>query len=244
VVRPASRRRIDEKRHFISITLPGSSIRARKRRSGSQGTRTANSPCTRSDFHIFRGEDTRVVGRARLRIYIFGVYIFGRSLEYHPNNMIVTPSCVPQEAKHRQVFRVPAAEIGAGKYRDTGRLPSESQLVIRFGVSRPPMVRALWDLRVVVIDGVHHATVLSAPLTTIHQPYRDIAAIAFGTMLSRTSDPAKPSSSFLLAPHWVIRKSCGAHLSNTEAKRSETGEVADSCARMNVRRAAQKGRAR
>jgi len=46
VIRPTSRRRIGERRHFISTTLPGRTIKARKGKSGSQRTRTANSPCT------------------------------------------------------------------------------------------------------------------------------------------------------------------------------------------------------
>jgi len=48
--------------------------------------------------------------------------------------------------KHRAVSRELAAEIMAGKYRGSGRLPSEAQLVQRFGVSRPTIGRALRDL--------------------------------------------------------------------------------------------------
>lgn len=48
--------------------------------------------------------------------------------------------------KHRAVSRELAAEIMAGKYRASGRLPSEAQLVQRFGVSRPTVGRALRDL--------------------------------------------------------------------------------------------------
>jgi LacI family transcriptional regulator len=70
------------------------------------------------------------------------------------------------------------------------------------------------DLRVVGLDDVHYATVVSPALTTIHQPCRDIAAIAFDAMLTRISDPDKPSRTLLLTPHVVVRESCGAYLSN------------------------------
>jgi LacI family transcriptional regulator len=54
--------------------------------------------------------------------------------------MIPTP-------KHREISRQLLAEIGMGKYGAGGRLPSETQLVQRFGVSRPTIGRALRDLQ-------------------------------------------------------------------------------------------------
>src|SRR5215212_514100 len=51
------------------------------------------------------------------------------------------------EPKHRQISRQLLAEIAAGKYGPSGRLPSEAQLVRRFGVSRPTVARALRDLQ-------------------------------------------------------------------------------------------------
>ena len=46
------------------------------------------------------------------------------------------------EPKHRLISRQLLAEIAAGKYAPSGRLPSEAQLVERFGVSRPTVARA------------------------------------------------------------------------------------------------------
>src|SRR5207247_2100460 len=51
------------------------------------------------------------------------------------------------ETKHRQISRALLAEIAAGKYGPSGRLPSETQLVERFQVSRPTVARALRDLQ-------------------------------------------------------------------------------------------------
>src|SRR5271154_3760535 len=52
-----------------------------------------------------------------------------------------------QEPKHRLIYQALASDIGTGKYRDTGKLPSETQLVNRFKVSRPTVIRALRDLQ-------------------------------------------------------------------------------------------------
>jgi DNA-binding LacI/PurR family transcriptional regulator len=49
--------------------------------------------------------------------------------------------------KYREVSRELLAEIGSGKFSATGRLPSEAQLVQRFKVSRPTIIRALQDLQ-------------------------------------------------------------------------------------------------
>lgn len=50
-------------------------------------------------------------------------------------------------SKHRAISRQLATEILAGKFRQTGRLPSEALLVKRFGVSRPTIGRALKDIQ-------------------------------------------------------------------------------------------------
>ncbi len=49
--------------------------------------------------------------------------------------------------KHREIYRTLVAEIADGQYNATQRLPSEVQLVRRFGVSRPTAARALRDLQ-------------------------------------------------------------------------------------------------
>jgi LacI family transcriptional regulator len=49
--------------------------------------------------------------------------------------------------KHRVISRQLTTEIIAGKYSKTARLPSEAQLVKRFGVSRPTVGRAMRELQ-------------------------------------------------------------------------------------------------
>ncbi len=71
-------------------------------------------------------------------------------------------------------------------------------------------------LRVVGFDDVHYATLVSPPLTTMHQPCREIATLAFKAMLNRISDPTNTLRTILLTPTLVVRESCGAYLARPE----------------------------
>lgn len=52
-----------------------------------------------------------------------------------------------KQPRHQAISRELLAEILAGKHDSAHRLPSEAQLVKRFGVSRPTVARALQDLK-------------------------------------------------------------------------------------------------
>lgn len=67
-------------------------------------------------------------------------------------------------------------------------------------------------IRVAGFDDVKYAGLLSTPLTTMHQPCREIAAAAFRAMLDRIADPGLPPRSVTLAVRLVVRESCGAYL--------------------------------
>lgn len=75
------------------------------------------------------------------------------------------------------------------------------------------------DVRVVGFDDVKYATLLAVPLTTIHQPCREIATIAFKTMLERIADPTLPATTRALMPRLVVRESCGAYLTANRRER-------------------------
>jgi DNA-binding LacI/PurR family transcriptional regulator len=68
------------------------------------------------------------------------------------------------------------------------------------------------DVRVVGFDDVRYATMLSVPLTTMHQPCREIAILALRAMLDRIADPALPPRSLTLSLSLVVRESCGAYM--------------------------------
>jgi LacI family transcriptional regulator len=74
------------------------------------------------------------------------------------------------------------------------------------------------DVRGVGFDDVKYATLVSVPLTTIHQPCRDIAIMAFRTMMERLAEPTLPPRSITLTPHLVVRESCGAYLPRPQTR--------------------------
>jgi GntR family transcriptional regulator, arabinose operon transcriptional repressor len=76
-------------------------------------------------------------------------------------------------------------------------------------------VRIPHEARIVGIDDVNYASLLPVPLTTIHQPCREIGAAALGAMLDRLERPNMPARDILLDCELVVRDSCGANASRT-----------------------------
>jgi DNA-binding LacI/PurR family transcriptional regulator len=72
------------------------------------------------------------------------------------------------------------------------------------------------DLRVVGFDDVKFAALLGVPLTTLHQPCREIGETAVRTMLERIAHPHMPPRDVLLDCKLVVRRSCGSHLHRAE----------------------------
>ena len=68
------------------------------------------------------------------------------------------------------------------------------------------------DIRVAGFDDVKYARLLPVPLTTIHQPCRNIGEAAMAAMLERVSRPDMPARDILLGCKLVVRDSCGAGL--------------------------------
>jgi LacI family transcriptional regulator len=67
------------------------------------------------------------------------------------------------------------------------------------------------DIRLVGFDDVRYATLLATPLTTIHQPCRDIAVAAMRAMQDRIAESALPVRSHLLTSTLVLGESCGTY---------------------------------
>jgi len=73
-------------------------------------------------------------------------------------------------------------------------------------------VRVPKDLRLVGFDNVPFAGLLTIPLTTVEQPCRDIAIVAFNALRERLADPTLPPRNLMVTPRLVVRESCGAYL--------------------------------
>jgi len=82
-------------------------------------------------------------------------------------------------------------------------------------------VRVPHDVRVAGFDDVNYATLLSVPLTRVHQPCRDIALVAFRAMVQSIANPTLPARSLALTPTLVVRESCGAYLGAPADKRAK-----------------------
>jgi DNA-binding LacI/PurR family transcriptional regulator len=73
-------------------------------------------------------------------------------------------------------------------------------------------VRIPNDVRIVGIDDVNYASLLPVPLTTVHQPCREIGEAALRVMLERLERPKMAARDVLLDCTLVIRQSCGARI--------------------------------
>jgi GntR family transcriptional regulator, arabinose operon transcriptional repressor len=68
------------------------------------------------------------------------------------------------------------------------------------------------DVRIVGMDDVEYASLLPVPLTTVHQPCREIGVAAMAAILERMANPAMPARDILLDCKLVVRDSCGSGL--------------------------------
>lgn len=66
------------------------------------------------------------------------------------------------------------------------------------------------DVRIVGIDDVEYASLLPVPLTTVHQPCREIGEAAMEAMLGCVEQPRRLARDILVECRLVVRESCGA----------------------------------
>jgi GntR family transcriptional regulator of arabinose operon len=99
---------------------------------------------------------------------------FGK-LSYH---LAVAPVQAPARPKYRQVFDALSEQIAGGGLRPGDRLPSEADLVRRFGASRITVGRALRDLQVL---GLIERRVGSG--TFVRRPAAAARSLAFGVLI-------------------------------------------------------------
>jgi GntR family transcriptional regulator of arabinose operon len=66
------------------------------------------------------------------------------------------------------------------------------------------------QVRLVAFDDVKYASLVTVPLTTIHQPCDQLGAAAIQAMVQRIESPDMPPRDILVDFHLVVRESCGA----------------------------------
>jgi GntR family transcriptional regulator of arabinose operon len=82
------------------------------------------------------------------------------------------------------------------------------QTLLSLGINVPK------EIAVVGFDDLTYATLLSVPLTTIHQPCRDIGHTAVRIMNERIESPTLPARQILLPVELIVRNSCGSSAKN------------------------------
>lgn len=78
-------------------------------------------------------------------------------------------------------------------------------------------IRLPQDVRVVGFDDVRYATLLTVPLTTIHQPCAAIGAAAVRAMQDRIQAPERLEQQIFLPFKLIVRESCGSALGKRPA---------------------------
>ncbi|HXI72826.1 MAG TPA: GntR family transcriptional regulator [Verrucomicrobiae bacterium] len=135
-----------------------------------------------------------------------------------------------REALVRQGIEAPPDWIHIGNVEDVKFVRSLTggrrwdAVICANDVTAAQLLRALYknnvsvprDLRIVGFDDVNHAAPVSVPLTTIHQPCREIAVIAYRALIERIAEPTLPARALSLTPQLVVRESCGAYLPRKE----------------------------
>jgi GntR family transcriptional regulator, arabinose operon transcriptional repressor len=138
---------------------------------------------------------------ARIAGYREALFVSGAPVE--PTSVQSLNSDDESEVRRVMERLQPDAIIGAND-RTAGHLMHS---LIRLNYRVPK------DVRIVGIDDVEYANLLPVPLTTVHQPCREIGVAAVDAMLERVARPDMPVRDILLDCKLVIRDSCGANLS-------------------------------
>jgi DNA-binding LacI/PurR family transcriptional regulator len=157
--------------------------------------------CRRIAFVAYSNSASTVAARIagyREALFVAGVPVEPASLQRLNSD---------DESEVRRVMETlkPEAIVGAND-RTAGHLMHG---LIRLGHRVPE------DVRIVGIDDVEYANLLPVPLTTVHQPCRQIGVAAVAAMLERVANPDMPVRDILLDCRLVIRDSCGAKTLHT-----------------------------
>jgi GntR family transcriptional regulator of arabinose operon len=158
--------------------------------------------CRRIAFFAYSNSASTVP--ARIAGYREALFVFGAPIE--PALVQSLNSGDDSEVRRLMERLKPDAVIGAND-RTAGQL-MHSLIHLQYRIPQ--------DVRIVGIDDVEYAKLLPVPLTTVHQPCREIGAAAVGAMLERIARPEMPIRDILLDSKLVIRDSCGANLNQMD----------------------------
>jgi DNA-binding LacI/PurR family transcriptional regulator len=138
----------------------------------------------------------------------------------------LAPSCVARSAGYRDALTGAGLPIGPGCVERLDPSSSEAvqQVLNRYepdGIvcsndrTAAVLIRTLFELKIAVpnqirivgFDDVKYASLVTVPLTTIHQPCDQIGAAAVQAMVQRIAAPDMPARDILVNFHLVVRES-------------------------------------
>jgi GntR family transcriptional regulator, arabinose operon transcriptional repressor len=141
----------------------------------------------------------------------------------------LAPSCVARYNGYRDAVACSSVQLAPefAERLDPSDKASVSEILERYqpdGIvcsndrTAAVLMRTLAELRVpipdkirlVAFDDVKYASLVSVPLTTIHQPCDHLGAAAIQAMIQRIESPDIPARDVLVDFHLVVRESCGA----------------------------------
>ena len=152
--------------------------------------------CRRIAFLAYSNSASTVA--ARIAGYREALFVFGAPIDPALVQSLETGD--EDEVRHLMELLEPDGVVGAND-RTAGRL---MHTLMHLNYRIPS------DVRIVGIDDVEYAKLLPVPLTTVHQPCREIGTAAVGAMLERIARPDMPVRDILLDSKLVIRESSGA----------------------------------
>ena len=140
----------------------------------------------------------------------------------------LAPSCVARSNGYRDAIYNSAVEPGSefierldpadrpcvaevmGRFRPDGIVCSNDRTAARLMKTLADLGIAVPDqVRLVAFDDVKYASLVSVPLTTIHQPCDQLGAAAVQAMIQRIETPDMPARDILVDFFLVVRESCG-----------------------------------
>jgi LacI family transcriptional regulator len=96
------------------------------------------------------------------------------------------------------------------------------QTLTRMGIEVPD------EVRLAGFDDLRYASLLSVPLTTMHQPCQAIGQAAIEAMRERIRSPRMARREILLDATLVVRQSCGAQLAAGPVSKGKNGRIGPS----------------
>lgn len=132
-------------------------------------------------------------------------------LSVMPSSVASLEPDAPRQVRAQVVWLAAREKVEAGRFRHYDGLVCANdriagrvmQALLARGIRIPQ------DVRIVGIDDVNYAALLPVPLTTVHQPCREIGETALRMMFDRIEHPRMPAREVWLDCWLVVRESCG-----------------------------------